>query len=119
MQALFTAESRHLQLPLEQVATPFSLSRDAELRAILESVGFREVTIEPVAMDVRFPSADQWLEMTVRAGAAVIPELAQDGDALQALLESVRREAGDAVSRHRVGDGLAFPMHAHVAVALK
>jgi hypothetical protein len=55
--------------------------------------------------------------MTVRAGAAVIPALAHDGDALSALLQSVRRESDPIVDRHRDGAGVKFPMFSHIAVA--
>jgi ubiquinone/menaquinone biosynthesis C-methylase UbiE len=119
LEALFTAESRHLQLPLEQVATPFSLAGDAELRALLESAGFRDISVEPVSMDVRFPSAERWLELTVRAGAAVIPELAQDETSMSALLQTVQHDVGDAVNRYRDGEALSFPMFANVAVAYR
>lgn len=117
MKALFTAEARHLQVPLEKVAIPFSLAEEAELRGVLEQAGFSEVTIEAAALDARFPSADQWVEMTVRAGAAVIPALAHDGDALLGLLQSVRRESDPVVDRYREGAGVRFPMFSHIAVA--
>jgi SAM-dependent methyltransferase len=119
LRALFTAESEHLQLPLEQLATPFSLSGDSELRAILEGAGFRGISIEPLEMDVKFPSADHWVELTVRGGAAVIPELAHDGDALAALLAHVRGRTNDVISRYRRGEELVFPMFANVATAFR
>jgi SAM-dependent methyltransferase len=119
LKALFTAESEHLQLPLEQLATPFSLSGDSELRAILEGAGFRGISIEPLEMDVKFPSADHWVELTVRGGAAVIPELAHDGDALAALLAHVRGRTNDVISRYRRGEELVFPMFANVATAFR
>jgi SAM-dependent methyltransferase len=119
LEAIFTAESRHLQLPVEQVATPFSLADSDQLRRVLEGAGFGGVEIEEVSLDLTFPSPDRYIELTTRAGAAVIPELAQDGEALASLLASVQRDAGEIVQKHRQGDTLTFPMHAHVAVARK
>jgi SAM-dependent methyltransferase len=119
LKALFTAESEHLQLPLEQLATPFSLSGDSELRAILEGAAFRGISIEPLEMDVKFPSADHWVELTVRGRAAVIPELAHDGDTLAALLAHVKGRTNDVISRYRRGEELVFPMFANVATAYR
>jgi ubiquinone/menaquinone biosynthesis C-methylase UbiE len=118
-EALFSAEARHLKLPVEQVATPFSLADEGELRQIFEEAGFSDVTIDAASLEVTFPSAERWVEMTVRAGAAVIPELAHDGEALDDLLETVQRESREVVDRHRQGEGLAFPMYSHIAVARK
>lgn len=117
MKALFTAEARHLEVPLEQVAIPFSLADEAELRGTLVQAGFSDVSIEAAELDARFPSADKWVEMTVRAGAAVIPALAHDGDALAGLLQSVRRDSDPVVDRYREGAGVKFPMFSHIAVA--
>lgn len=118
-EVLFSAEARHLQVPLEQVATPFSLHSADALQTLLADAGFTDVAIESVSLDVQFPSADQWIEQTVRAGAAVMPHLAKEAEALTALLDTVRRESEGAVERYRVGEGLAFPMYSHVAIARK
>jgi SAM-dependent methyltransferase len=119
LSALFMAESRHLELPLERLATPFSLSGRDELRLILDRAGFRDIAVEPITMDVRFPSADRWLELTIRAGAAVIPDLPHDEETLGALLQTVRRDAGETLGRYRDGEGITFPMHANLAVAYR
>lgn len=118
-QALFSAESHHLQVPLEQLATPFSLPAADALRTLLTNAGFSDVAIESVSLDVHFPSADQWIEQTVRAGAAVMSHLAQEDEALTALLDTVRRESAAVVERYRSGAGLTFPTYSHLAIARK
>ncbi len=77
------------------------------------------VLVDEASLDVRFPSADRWLALTVRAGAAVIPELAQEADRMAELLDVVQREASGAVDEHREGDALTFPMYANIVVASK
>jgi ubiquinone/menaquinone biosynthesis C-methylase UbiE len=117
--ALFTAEARHLGLPVAQIATPCAFPERTKLQKLFENAGFTDVKVEQVTRDVRFPAVDEWLELTVRAGAAVIPELAQDGEAFSALLRSVQAEAGDVIDSHRDGDAIVFPMHSNIAVARK
>ncbi|CAN5178145.1 methyltransferase domain-containing protein [soil metagenome] len=116
LQAMFTAEARHLQLPVSELSTPFSLADETELRTLLRDAGFRDIEIEPRSLEVAFPS-DRYIELTVRGGAAVIPALAKDESAFAELVKSVEREAGDVVRQYRRGDALVFPMHAHIAVA--
>ncbi len=97
---------------------PFSLGEEGELRGLLEGAGFGDVAIEATALTLRFPSADDFLRLSVLAVAAVIPDLARlDEAGRAALVADIEREAGDALRVHREGDNLAVPIAAHLAVA--
>jgi SAM-dependent methyltransferase len=113
---LFEAEARHLGVPLDEVASPFSLGDADELRALLNDAGFGRVDITPKSMTVRFPSPDRFVQLTLLAGAAVIPALAEEASRA-ALVEAIAPEIEDITRRYRDGDTLAFPMPNHIAVA--
>ncbi len=97
---------------------PFSLGEEGELRGLLDSAGFSVVVIEAAALTVRFPSATDFLRLSVLSAAAVIPDLAGLDDAGRAaLVTDIEREVGDTLRAHREGDSIAVPLAAHLALA--
>ncbi len=116
--ALCDAEARYLDIPLSAVASPWSLPAFGELRALLGEAGFRRTQIFSRSLDIRFPSPDRFVELTVLAGAAVVPTFdPADPAALSALTAAVARETQPLVQRYRRGDYLVFPTSWHLAVA--
>ncbi|GGX57688.1 class I SAM-dependent methyltransferase [Saccharospirillum salsuginis] len=117
-EALLQAEARYLDQPVERVATPFMLGDADRLHQLLAEAGFQDIQVTPESHEVRFPSADTFVQLTLLAAAAFMPNVAEDSAAQQALIQAVEQEAGDAVRQYEGSDGLSFPMHAHMAVAV-
>jgi ubiquinone/menaquinone biosynthesis C-methylase UbiE len=116
--ALIEAEARHLGRPVSDFDAPFSLGEALDVHTVLAAGGFEHVQVVEETGTVRFPSADEFLERTMRASAAVIPAVQEmDGGAIADLLAALRREVEPVLSRYRDGDGVALPMAAHMAVA--
>jgi SAM-dependent methyltransferase len=116
--AMLEAEARHLGVPLSEVDTPFSLGDADVLRGLFEQAGFRHVQVTPRTLDVRFPSPDRFLALTLMAAAAVIPAFAAaDEQEKHSLVEAVRRDVDPVVNQYRDGDHIVFPMTGNLYVA--
>ena len=100
------------------VDVPFSFGDPDEMRALLESAGFDEVTVEIVARTVRFPSPDSFMQLTFTAAAAVVPGYMELSEAeREARIAALVSEA-QAVIAPFVEDGhVVFPMRSVVATA--
>lgn len=117
-EALCEAEARHLDVPLSDVASPWSLPGAGELRALLSEAGFQRIDILAESLDAQFPSPDRFVELTVLAGAAVVLTFDhEDSAARLALTEAVTREIEPVVQRYRSGDRLIVPTLWHIVVA--
>lgn len=117
-EALCEAEARHLEMPLSDVAAPWSLPDVGELRALLSEAGFQRVEVIARSLDARFPSPDRFVELTVLAGAAVAPTFDHEDPAARlALTEAIAREIEPVVQRYRDGERLIIPTWWHIAVA--
>jgi SAM-dependent methyltransferase len=117
-QALCEADARYLGVPIDDVATPFSLGDADELHRLLDSAGFRDVTIGAETRAVTFPAPSRFVELTALAAAAVMPELAELDDVARGkMVQAIERETAPVLRRYTVGDAVRFPMHAHIAVA--
>lgn len=98
--------------------TPFSLGDAGELRGLLEGAGFRHVSLESVTRSVHFPSAADFVRLTILAAEAVTPdEIKLEGAAREALLAAIARDFDGTLDAYRDGTGLTFPMTAHVVLA--
>jgi SAM-dependent methyltransferase len=116
--ALIEAEAEHLGLPVERLATPFSLGDADRLRALFDGAGFAAVDVSTADISARFAPADRFIRLTVRAAAAVMPELAEGGpEAMEELARAVTGAVEPEAGRYREGDALVFPMVTNVAVA--
>jgi hypothetical protein len=100
------------------VAAPWSLPDAGELRALLSEAGFRRIEIITKSLDAHFPLPDRFVELTVFAGAAVVPTFDHEDPAARlALTEEVTREIEPVVQHYRSGDRLIVPTFWHIAVA--
>ncbi|HVL80923.1 MAG TPA: methyltransferase domain-containing protein [Actinomycetota bacterium] len=116
--ALIRAEARHLDAPLEALATPFSFGDPDRLRATLTEAGFSDVEVEEVTHGVSFPSATRWVGMTMMAAAAVMPELLEMPDDQRAeIVEALTADISDTLDRYTVGDTVEMPLTANLALA--
>jgi SAM-dependent methyltransferase len=116
--AIFEAEARQLGAEVERLARPFSFGSGDALRTLLRGGGFQSVELTVETRDVTFNDPDRFLRMSVLAGAAVIPELAEaDDQQREEILTGVAREAEPIIDRYRTGVGLTFPMTANLAQA--
>jgi hypothetical protein len=71
-----------------------------------------------VVRTVRFPSADEFVRLTVLGGAAVLPEFAQMDDAARdSLVEVISRDIAPTLDTYRDGEGVTFPLAIHIATA--
>jgi len=113
---LTAALERHVSAEAAGIMrAPFSLAEAEELRTLIASAGFREITIRPVAGTVRFPSAAR-LVQDYAAGSPLAGHVAKVSDEARAALVN---EVGEALQSYVVGDVLAFPIEAHLASAKK
>ncbi len=98
---------------------PFSLGDAAELRSLFDGAGFTDDDIKAVTRVVHFPSADGFVRMVVMSASAVVPELAElSDDDREAMIDAVGADAEGTLRRYRDGQGLTFPMVAHIVAAL-
>ena len=68
--------------------------------------------------DVSFPSAEGFVRLIVMSAAAVIPELGQmDEEGSDALIDAIGDDVSPKLEPYRDGEGITFPMHAHIVVA--
>ncbi len=97
----------------------FSLGDAETLRFLLEGAGFREVSIEPVVKTIRFGSRDTFVQQSLLAVGAVFPALGNMDDADRSTLAAaIQGDVAPTLDEYAEGDGLAFPMAAHIARAV-
>ena len=119
-EALMQSVARQLSLPIAAVMTPFALSDADELRTLFGAAEFSRVEVVPESTVVRFPETERFVPLAVTSSAAAIPAFAQlEAPARAALMDTVRKEVEPVVRSYREADVIAFPMHAHVAVAVR
>jgi len=113
---LAAALARHVSIEAAGIMrAPFALAEADELRTLLATEGFREITIQPVAGAVRFPSVARFVKDYV-GGSPLSGHVAKVPDEARAALVS---EVTDALTSYVANDGLAFPIEAHLATAKK
>lgn len=113
-------EARHLEklgVTYEELAAPFLMDSADELRKLFETAGFRQVAVTEVPMEARFPSAANFVKDVEGAYASVMPQFAEDPSAFEDFVEKVERDMRATVERYRDGDGVRFPMKAHLTTA--
>ncbi|MBI1929200.1 methyltransferase domain-containing protein [Candidatus Poribacteria bacterium] len=114
--ALAAALERHVSAEAAGIMrAPFGLAEAKELHTFIAGAGFREITIQPVAGTVRFPSPAR-LVQDYAAGSPLAGHVVKVSDDARAALIS---EVGDALRSYMVGGVLAFPIEAHLASAKK
>ena len=113
---LAAALARHVSSEAAGIMrAPFALADAEDLRGLIAAVGFRDITIRPVAGTVRFPSVARFVQDYV-AGSPLAGHVAKVSDETRAALVS---EVGDALRSRLEAGALAFPIEAHLASAKK
>lgn len=99
---------------------PFILGDDERLRRELTAAGFVDVRVESVPGITTFPQADRFAEQSIRAAAAVMPELASLTPAeLDDVITRMASDLAPYVDRYRVGQAAQFEMTALFATATR
>lgn len=117
---LVAAEARHLEklgVTYEELAAPFLMDSADELRDLLTAASLRHITVTETAIEARFPSAANFVEDIEVAYASLMPQFAENPEALRDFVEKVERDMRAPLERYRDGDGVRFPMKTHVATA--
>ncbi|MCW5688466.1 MAG: methyltransferase domain-containing protein [Pseudolabrys sp.] len=117
---LTEAEARHLAklgVSYEEIALPFLMGDEGEIRAALAAGGFTAITISEATITASFPSADRFVRDVETAYASVMPQFVDDPSAFEAFVAAVAADLAPALARYRDGDGVRFTLKAHMAVA--
>jgi hypothetical protein len=102
------------------VDVSFSLWDAGELRTLLSDAGFQQIAIGPRSLDVRLPSPERFVELTVLGAATSVPAFAElNAGARSALVTAVSEATAAVTGRYRDGNTLAFPMSAHIALGYR
>ena len=116
--ALFGATARHLGIPISTIDVSFSLGDADELRALLEKATFQRVTVTPQSLEIRLPSPELFVQLTVTGAATSVPAFTNMDFAMRtALVETVARELDPIVRSYIQGEELVFLMHTNIAIA--
>jgi ubiquinone/menaquinone biosynthesis C-methylase UbiE len=122
--ALIQAEAQTLGVPREAVAGPFLFPDAEELRALLESAGYRGVQVWSETLDAVFPSTERFVELTLYATTAFLDTFdASDPELFTELSQEVSEAIAPVIDRHRhspcegCDEHLVFPMHWNIAMA--
>jgi SAM-dependent methyltransferase len=104
---------RHAGEAGAMMRAPFSLSDGAELRDLVRSAGFRDVSLRIAVLPVRFPSAGDLLDYQEVASPLAGPLAELSGEARDGLAHDFT----DALLPHTDDEGVCFPMETHIVVA--
>jgi len=113
---LAVALTRRVSLQAGALMTsgPFGLSNTEELRALVASANFADITIRPAVKVLRYPSPDEFVRRYAAGSALAGPVAGADDQARAALLADVK-----AGLQAYVDDRLAFPIETNVVSAHK
>ena len=119
-QLIWEAIARHLSTTTATLLPSFTLGDAGELRALLESAGFADVTVIARSYTVREPRSPQLIARLLASAAGLVPAYAAMGTEEQAALaQAVEREIDPALQNYIEGDEQLYPMSAHIALARK
>lgn len=116
-EAVCRSESKHLNIPLSQVSTPWTMGNAKELNILFENAGFKEIEIKTETELVRYPSADTFIELSLAAAVAMMPHLAQDEAKKANLIEATKKDTEHILQEYNTANGLIFPMQSNIVVA--
>jgi ubiquinone/menaquinone biosynthesis C-methylase UbiE len=112
---LAEALERHIGAPAAAtMRAPFVFADPEEVRAIIAGAGFRDVRVGGATGTVRFPSAEHFVQYQVAGSPLAGPVGEASEEARSALVTEVKA----AVRPYESGEGLAFPIGAHIASAV-
>lgn len=116
-EALLIAEAEYLDAPVRAVSRPFQFGDSDVLQALLEGAGFARVDVARESLDVRFPSAERFVALTILAGAAIVPESDMDAEQRKTMVQEIGRDIEPILQDYVDGNDVTFPMHAYIATA--
>ena len=116
--ALFEATACKLRTNVSDFDVSFSLGSAAELRTLLEEGGFRHVEVTPRSLEIRLPSPERFVQLTVAGAATSVPSfMRMDPEARSALVEAIAGELEPLIRSRTEGRELVFPMSTNLARA--
>ena len=101
-----------VELQREDLVRPFSLGDPDAVIALLADPGFRDIRVEEVSIEARFPTPERFVERLEYAYAAVVPQFAEDAETFARYLEEITDDTRQLVEDYRRGDHVVVPMHA-------
>lgn len=114
--AIAEAVERHLGSPAFHL--PFALGDPQRLAELFRAAGFDEFEITDLRLDLRYPSADDFVELIVVGGAAAIPGFQElDRKAQMRLMDAVRRDIAPVAAEHTEGGALVVPSETTIVVS--
>ena len=100
------------------IAAAFGFGEHGVLERLLAEAGFRDVHVDVAEKTVVFPSADDFVDVTVNGAAAVLPELrVMSPQERAALAAAVRAEVAPTLRSYTRSGQLHVPTAAHIATA--
>jgi ubiquinone/menaquinone biosynthesis C-methylase UbiE len=119
-QLIWEAMARHLNTTTASLLPSFTLGDAEELRGLLESAGFVDVTVRARPYTVREPRSPQLIARLLASAAGLVPAYAALGtEKRAALAQAIEGEIGAALENYVEGEEQLYPMSAHIALARK
>jgi ubiquinone/menaquinone biosynthesis C-methylase UbiE len=117
---IYEALARHMNTTPATLLPSFALGDAEELRALLDSAGFAEVTVTPRAYTVREPLGPQLIAPILAGLAGLVPAVAAMGtEERAALAQAIEGEIAPALQKYIEGDERLYPLSVHIALARK
>jgi SAM-dependent methyltransferase len=115
--ALFEATARNLEANASDFGVSFSLGDAGALRALLQEAGFGHIEITRRSLEIRLPSPERFVQLTVAGAATSVPAfISMSPEARSALVDAIAGELEPLIRSYTDGD-LRFPMSTHIALA--
>jgi SAM-dependent methyltransferase len=119
-QLIWETIARHLKTTVAAINPAFSLGDPSDLRALLESADFTEVTMTVRSFTVREPWNAHFVAGFMPTWSALLPTVAAMNEGERAALaQAVESELVPALEKYRVGNDLLFPASFHIFLARK
>lgn len=110
-------EAARRRLGVPAYAAPFALGEAERLQELLRGAGFQRTEVWPETLQVRFPSAEQFVARSLQGAAAALPSLAALGtDARAALAGDLRGEVADWLDAHTEDGELVDTMSVYIGL---
>lgn len=116
--ALFEATAQNLRANVADFDVSFSLGDAGELGSLLQEAGFRRIEVSPHSLDIRLPSPERFVQLTVAGAATSVPAFMRlSPDARSELVEAVAGGLHAMIDRDTEDGELVLPMSTHIASA--
>jgi SAM-dependent methyltransferase len=116
--ALFEVTARKLRTNVSDFDVAFSLGDANALRTLLQEAGFGHVEVTPRSLEIRLPSPERFVQITVTGAATSVPAfMRMSAETRSALVEAIAGELEQFIRSRTDGGELAFPMSTNMALA--